>query len=46
MQLTEDEIIIIETLRKDRMLKKAVYRYFEVMADISLNGFNEKKEKK
>jgi len=37
LELTEEELILITKLREDRLLRKAVFRYFEALSGIKLN---------
>jgi len=45
MELTPEEVILIEALRRDKLLRKAIFRYFESMAGIDLKKCVEKMEK-
>ena len=38
MELSIEEKILIETIRKDPLLRKAIFRYFEAMSGISLKN--------
>lgn len=37
IDLTEDEVKLIVALRRDRLLRKAVFRYFQALSGIELN---------
>jgi len=40
MEVSESEAILIETLRKDEMLRKAVFKYFEALSGIKLKEWD------
>jgi len=42
-ELTAEEAILIEAMRKDKLLRKAVLRYFEAMSGIDLKKCVENK---
>lgn len=46
MELNPEEAILIETLRKDGLLRKAVFRYFEALSGIDLKKCVEELKKR